>query len=424
MRIPSWEFFLLTICVCGALRFSVAGREAKRILKDKKCDDGAVEYLTGNKVNVTVIPYDEHCLKKYIAQGHNIDLPNTVAVHMTGLPKTGTTWTEVFVGKLIEAACNSGLYPGCKFDLTYRGAMATIPSPGARRSGKVIRWNTFLKHDPPYDWTCQGFKQTRASDTTGCHLYKFQDTERKPPDWERCIFRTPYERIRECIPEYMQVQRELPVMDKIADELNEQKKTRVDMSGAQRKYIHVVRDPRDSTLSWVHYHGVNDPAEVDQSVRDKCNHFIAWTAFFYHWQMAGYGAVYPSMELFYRRLMDQAPVEYERVLRWLGLRMSAATLKQVVKETDFGAMKRMEKERALPGRNHPGKADAKVRKGGYDTFKGELSNETIQLCTEAMKVMLPERLLRAFQVIDDAEPWKGPAPRNPLLTNSADQDAF
>jgi hypothetical protein len=65
------------------------------------------------------------------------------------------------------------MYKGCKFDLTYRGAMATIPS-GRHRAGNVIRWNTFLKHDPPFDWTCTGFSATRTSAKSGCHLYQFQ----------------------------------------------------------------------------------------------------------------------------------------------------------------------------------------------------------------------------------------------------------
>jgi hypothetical protein len=37
-----------------------------------------------------------------------------------------------------------------------------------------------------------------------------------------------------------------------------------------------------------------------QGVHKSCNHYIAWTAFLYHWQMEVFGELYPSSELSYR----------------------------------------------------------------------------------------------------------------------------
>lgn len=54
-----------------------------------------------------------------------------------------------------------------------------------------------------------------------------QDAEHNIPDWEECIFRTRYSNISSCIPEYMQVLNDLPVMDDIAQQLNDRKKTAV-----------------------------------------------------------------------------------------------------------------------------------------------------------------------------------------------------
>lgn len=124
---------------------------------------------------------------------------------------------------------------------------------------------------------------------------------------------------------------------------------------------------------------------------------------------------------------------------------------QVLAETDLGAMKRMEMQRQLPGRNHPGRADEKVRKvcsctiawfghqvmvichvrgtfacpyssaaepcwqGGYGNFEEELSKETTAKCTEAMKLMLPENLLRMFDVLKSGQTWDGAARPNTLL---------
>eukprot|EP00951_Prasinocladus_malaysianus_P015972 scaffold123661_cov43-Prasinocladus_malaysianus.AAC.1 len=63
----------------------------------------------------------------------------------------------------------------------------------------------------------------------------------------------------------------------------------------------------------------------------------------------------------------------------------------------------MEQMRSLPGRNHAGKEDAKVRKGGYGNFRDELSKETIDHCTASMQKMLPNNLLAMF----DVEPTGG-----------------
>ena len=41
------------------------------------------------------------------------------------------------------------------------------------------------------------------------------------------------------------------------------------MTGAVRKYLHTLRDPRDACLSWVHYHGKSDPKEVDEVLRNR-----------------------------------------------------------------------------------------------------------------------------------------------------------
>jgi len=391
--------------------------QARRMLREHNCDDSILEYISGAKANVTIIPYTESCIAKYRARGHKVALPNTVGVHMTGLPKTGTTWTEVFVGKLLEGICNSGMYNGCKFDLTYRGAMATIPS-GHHHAGNVIRWNTFLKHDPPFDWTCKGFEVTRRSASSGCHQYQFQDAERNIPDWEQCIFSSTYQDIGKCVPPYMSVLQDLPVLDKLAQEMQQKKKTDINWDGAKRKYIHVIRDPRDAALSWIHYHGVTSKTDIDKGVGKACNHYIAWTAFYYYWQMERYGEVYPSMELFYRKLMDDAKTEYIKVLEWFGVRASSETLMRVLKETDMGAMKRMEAQRLLPGRNRAGSSDCKVRQGGYGNFNDELSEATIAKCTGAMKVMLPENLLRMFDVLEtdaEAAAWDPSTLRNPLL---------
>lgn len=201
---------------------------ARRMLRERACDDSILEYISGSKVSASLLkggafmvrlqgrnwpfrmragkrdhyplPREVHCKvpipgakggapqdsgrshdrpaqnRHDVDRGRLIQSLHDFACDALARDATATRYTvrhQVFVGKLLEGVCNSGIYNGCKFDLTYRGAMATIPS-GHHHAGNVIRWNTFLKHDPPFDWTCKGFEMTRRSSKTGCHQYQFQ----------------------------------------------------------------------------------------------------------------------------------------------------------------------------------------------------------------------------------------------------------
>jgi hypothetical protein len=53
--------------------------------------------------------------------------------------------------------------------------------------------------------------------------------------------------------------------------------------------------------------------------------------------------------------------------------------------------------------------------GGYGNFNDELSTDTIEKCTEAMKLMLPEKLLKMFDVIEEKESWDPTTIINPLI---------
>lgn len=150
------------------------------------------------------------------------------------------------------------------------------------------------------------------------------------------------------------------------------------MNGAQRKYIHVIRDPRDAALSWVHYHGTTEPDVVDQvwrsagQIRGRCEHAGSSKAclvfcrrssrhvtttlpgqlsittgrwrrmvlFTRPWSCSTASGAPSHAPMFRRsscaelcivpRLMDDTFTQYVKVLKWFGLRASKATITKVI----------------------------------------------------------------------------------------------
>ena len=52
-------------------------------------------FVCWSQVNSSIIPYNQYCINYFKHRGYTLKMPITSAVHLKGLPKTGTTWTEV-----------------------------------------------------------------------------------------------------------------------------------------------------------------------------------------------------------------------------------------------------------------------------------------------------------------------------------------
>jgi len=86
------------------------------------------------------------------------------------------------------------------------------------------------------------------------------------------------------------------------------------------------------------------------------------------------------------------------VLAFLGLRAPAEALLQAVSESDLGAMRALEEQRLLPGKNVADHGQgAKVREGGVGHFLRDLDPAVAGMCTAAMRRMLPPDMLGVFQ---------------------------
>mmetsp|Transcript_34831 Transcript_34831/g.90417 ORF Transcript_34831/g.90417 Transcript_34831/m.90417 type:complete len:584 (-) Transcript_34831:116-1867(-) len=375
--------------------------------KHDDCTQDNVDFYLSDSWTRAVIPLSEECLQQY--QRNKLRIPGNTAVLLKGLPKMGTTWTEVLTEKMIEYVCSSGLYD-CEFVKIGRGAVAAF---AADRSDEahVLRFSAESKHIFPAGKACgPGCWEPPLGEEIG--YFGAHSADEEPPAWERCVLERKFWEIHECVPSWAGP----PVeqwsdewMDAAAKSLAEGGRRMHHDSGDPdsppagliKKYLLVMRDPRDAAVSLVHYNtkfNPSDPAALQAAVRDQFPHFVAWQSFWYYYQIWRVGRHWPTMLLSYRDMLNNPGRQYARMLDYLGLKASVDTLDAVIAETSFASMKNMEANKELPGRNHANSDRAKVRSGKAGEFMEELDAETVEYCKSVMLDLLPPELNAMFGV--------------------------
>jgi len=389
------------------------------------CDGGVLDYLPGgSKDNEAVIPYPTACILQYQRMGRILELPGTLALHLKGLPKTGTTWVELFIIDVMERVCNSGIYPGCQFQKWdysnnhQRIAELVIPGQGgpADRRAAVLRFTVGTKHMLTYNVSCDHLTR-EAPDANSMeyidlclalkhdrirNLVRSDDkAQRHSPtaeEWRDCFYSLSYSEIDKCIPEYMHPvnypwNADIAVLHKASELWREGKQ--VDVKSAQRKYVVTIRDPRDSAVSNAHY--VSRLADPNEYIISKgCKEYITALALFYYWQVEVQGKVFPTLDIWYQEAVDNPFQQVERTLQHMGLRAPKELIQQTVEATTADAMREMEEHGELPGANSAGTLHAKTNKATYGTYTEELNTEALELCNSDMQRLLPQHMVKGF----------------------------
>lgn len=388
-----------------AAAYTVSGGEDDPNPDHDECTQESVDFYLSDNWTRAVIPLSNECLQRY--QRAKLRIAGNTAVLLKGLPKMGTTWTEVLTEKLIENVCRDGLYD-CSFIKIGRGAVAAFASDKGKEAA-ALRFSAESKHVFPAGKACgDDCWEVPAREEIG----EFYSAADDPPEWERCVRERKFWQFGECLPEWAGP----PVeewsdlwMDEAAKNLtggglrlrhvdDDPSSEPVDLI---KKYVLVMRDPRDTVVSLMHYntkYSADDPAQLSANVREYFPHYVAWQGFWYYYQIWHVSKHWPTMLLPYRDMLKNPAREYERVLDYLGLKASVDTLNAVVAETSFSSMRQMEQKKELPGRNHANSDRAKVRSGKAGGFMQELDAETVQFCNSVMLDLLPPELNAIFGV--------------------------
>eukprot|EP00192_Tetraselmis_astigmatica_P004497 CAMPEP_0117663544 /NCGR_PEP_ID=MMETSP0804-20121206/8675_1 /TAXON_ID=1074897 /ORGANISM="Tetraselmis astigmatica, Strain CCMP880" /LENGTH=462 /DNA_ID=CAMNT_0005470581 /DNA_START=1 /DNA_END=1389 /DNA_ORIENTATION=- len=388
------------------------------------CDEGVLEYLQGSKLDEPVIPYSAGCIQRCKSHGAPLKMPPTVGLHLKGLPKTGTTWTELVITELLQRICESRIYSQCRHEHKYeaghrRQLHIEIPGQDGEEDTRVsfVRLTVEYKHLITYNATCEHLKG-HPNFEEACYQFKLDRIRNlvrsekrremhgyRGEEWKDCIYKGPYSRITECIPEYLRVAKfpwhgDMGVMELMGKAFREGHT--VDPSEAQRKYVVTLRDPRDSAISNVHYTARADDTN-EYVMTSGCKDYITAFALFYYWQIEVQGQVYPTLPIWYRDAVDDPVGEVVKILKFTGLRATQEVVDQVVHETSADAMRKKEEEGGLVGANRDegkGAKGMKTRKATYNTFMEELNSTATEMCNTDMRRVLSDDILEEFGLMD------------------------
>lgn len=290
-----------------------------------------------------------------------------------GQPKSGTTWFEVIVDRLIEEACSvsdtnckslvaihrdkkrdggrDGAFESAEGEVQVVDYDAKHSLPGARDVGRQKFAGVLFAIDSSYDRTIAACVKQRVT------------------IWSQA-----------CVP---------PGAFNAAD------------LGTSR-YLLIVRDPRAVTVSAHSYFQVKTP--LGQYCRQAVWKVAALMSLRFYWFNDLVQASNPTLIVFYEDLIDDTFNQYYRIASFIRLHPSIDAMFRIIKDTTADAMRIQEKHKQLPGPNRKGKL-AKVRKGQPDAFRDELlraDKMALAASTRAMRKYLhPALALRYLYTNED-----------------------
>jgi len=382
-----------------------------------ECDDGVLDYLDGSKKDVPVIPYSAACVKKYLDDKVFLQMPASVGIHMKGLPRTGTEWTQMVLTDLLQGICESQIYNQCEAEHTFEHDHKThlslfIPGQAPEdRTAAVLRLTTDYEHLLTYNFSCkhleghENYKEECSKARTG-RVHNLATNQEKneygEEEWKNCIYKGPYSSIDQCIPEYMRVAEfpwsaDMGLMKLMSAAL--QRGYKIDPSTSQRKYVVTLRDPRDSASRHAHYLGSGqDPNKY--LMREGCKDYITSFALFYYWQVNVQGKVYPTLPVWYKHAVDKPAMDIERMLEFTGLRATRDIVNEVVLKTSTVAQREMDNVVRMKSQVETTDGILVPKIQHFETFVEELRPAAMQKCNEDMLRVLSTNLLRKVGLKD------------------------
>ena len=166
-------------------------------------------------------------------------------------------------------------------------------------------------------------------------------------------------------------------------------------ASSHRRYVLILRDPRDLAVSASYYGGHRDAATRDAYVARTCRVFTGWEAARYWWHMRLLSDT--TLLIYYEALLLDPVAELTRFSQFLGFAFDPRDINTAVHSSSADSMKKLEKNGKLDPATKTEKNNAKVRSAGNSTFEDELSAATVASCTQKMRVMLPAHVFTEFE---------------------------
>ena len=303
----------------------------------------------------------------------------SIALDLHGEPKSGTTWLSLLIHSLLALACERADACSVAAENTVKNRFvktrwSTFPGGCADGEGGALSYNTGHKHTFPASnmcahdarWSALGLTDRGSAGVS--NTFAICDTPGAtegdgvegcfPPDYVACA-RTEYNRTQ----------------------------------AASRRYVLVMRDPRDIAVSAAFYGGQRDAATRDAYARRTCRVFAGWEGARYFWHVEVLAS--STLVLYYEALLLEPLAEVARIGRFLGVPFAADDVEHALHANSASQMKKREEhgdlDPATQARNNE-----KVRSAGTSTFTSELSNATVDECDARMRELLPTRVNADF----------------------------
>lgn len=266
-------------------------------------------------------------------------------VTLHGQPKSGTTWMEVIVKTLGMASCGPGMACDEFIDGTATQRVYTMGDMSVEIGHKHYLPGGIGRAAGMLGYVNETYENLGLSNCTVI--------------WsETCLPWSLYE----------------PIVDKRA--------------------ILIVRDPRAVVVSAYHYFPIlRGNASLEDYFLNQVPMTAALTSVRYWWHDFRIRETIPSLILFYEDLLDDTINQYFRIASFLRLVPSMETMRSVVNATSATTMQQLEEDGKIPGVNHFGQENAKVRSAQAQAYREEIlalpdGDDILRNATRAMAPFL------------------------------------
>lgn len=295
-----------------------------------------------------------------------------------GIPKSGTTWMEVVLERMLALACAAA--PPC----VYSSNSGHVRASGSGDSSHDTARGGMAAPLPAGNCTGVRFVMVTKHRIAGTLLTNFGH-KRMPIEspsivaglaMERCVGRGIPAHSRACFDA-------IDVLGTGPDRLDGVDKD-------QMLYFNIMRDPRAVAVSACHYFQPQQPLA-------RCP-YIHPPAFAANVAVAAVDWAYWDLRhpdftitMHYENATAAPGTEFARLAAFLGIALTRADMAEVVSGTSVDEMVHLK----MPGRHDPG---VKVRRGSRWGFLAELDTTVVAAMNATMATMLPPELLSVYEI--------------------------
>jgi hypothetical protein len=167
-----------------------------------------------------------------------------------------------------------------------------------------------------------------------------------------------------------------------------------------KKVISVIRDPRDTIVSYYHHKKSRDGeynGSLDDFLRDEGVGFVRLLAFLNAQMSVSQNDEAAVLQVTYEEMHEDTQKVLQEVLYFLGIEEDETLVQEAIDYSHFDAVKNRERTGELEngrfGKGFDGTENSyKARKGKVGSYKEEMNQEQIVWCNTLMEAMLPKEL--------------------------------